>query len=102
MELLYKIFGIVHIIVCVLLIIFILLQKGTGDGLFTSSNSSNPFMSGIEVVNFLSTATKYLGVFFLINTVFLAFLSVKIANKNKVVVEESYEQQRPLVPVGSK
>lgn len=101
MELLYSILSTVHIIVCVLLILFILLQKGTGDGLFTSS-SSNSFMSGVEVVSILSKLTKYLGIFFLVNTLILATLSVRISNKNKVVIEVPAQQEKTAVPVGSK
>ena len=101
MELLYSILSTVHIIVCVLLILFILLQKGTGDGLFTSS-SSNSFMSGVEVVSILSKLTKYLGIFFLVNTLILATLSVRISNKNKVVIEAPIQQEKTAVPVGSK
>ena len=71
MELLYSILSTIHIFVCVLLILFILLQKGTGDGLFTTSSGGNPFMSGVEVVTFLGKITKYLGIFFLLNTLFL-------------------------------
>jgi protein translocase SecG subunit len=102
MELLYSILSTIHIFVCVLLIIFILFQKGTGDGLFTSSSGANPFMSGVEVVTLLGKVTKYLGIFFLLNTLFLASLSVKISNKNKVVIVEDVKQQKTAVPLGSK
>ena len=85
MELLYSILSTLHIFVCVILIILILLQKTTGSGLFTSSSSSNPFMSGVEVTTALSVMTKYLGIFFLLNTLFLGALSVKISNQNKVI-----------------
>jgi protein translocase SecG subunit len=101
MELIYTILGGAHIGTCLMLILFILLQKGTGDGLFTSSNSGNPFMSGIEIANLLGTLTKYLGAFFLINTLFLAALSVRIANKNKVITEEDKKIESSSVPVGS-
>jgi protein translocase SecG subunit len=102
MELLYNILSTMHIVVCVLLVFFILTQKGTGDGLFTTSSGSNPFMSGVEVASFLSKATKYLGIFFLINTLVLASLSVKIANKNKVIIEEDVKMQKNNIPLGSK
>lgn len=101
MELIYTILGGAHIGACLLLIIFILLQKGTGDGLFTSSSSTNPFMSGIEIANLLGKLTKFLGVFFLLNTLFLAALSVRIANKNKVIIEENTPIKEVSVPVGS-
>lgn len=102
MEFLYSIFGTIHIVTCLILIIFILLQKGKGDGLFTSSNTGNPFMSGFEVANFLGKTTKYLGIFFLLNTLFLAALSVRIANKNKVIIEEIVQVEKSAVPIGSK
>jgi preprotein translocase subunit SecG len=102
MEFLYSILSTVHIVVCILLILLILLQKGTGDGLFTSSNSANPFMSGMEVATFLSTLTKYLGIFFLINTLVIASLTVKISNKNKILSQPEEEISEKRVPLGSK
>ena len=102
MELLYSILSTLHIIVCVFLIIFVLFQKGTGDGLFTSSGLGNPFMSGIEVATFLGRVTKYMGIFFLINTLILASLSVRISNKNKVVIEEEVKTTKTNIPLGSK
>ena len=102
MELLYSILSTLHIIVCVFLIIFVLFQKGTGDGLFTSSGLGNPFMSGIEVATFLGKVTKYMGIFFLINTLILASLSVRISNKNKVVIEEEVKTTKTNIPLGSK
>ena len=103
MELLYSILSTLHIIVCLFLILFILFQKGTGDGLFTSSNLANPFMSGVEVGAALSKITKYLGVFFLINTLILAALSVRISNKNKIILEpEIANKSQKGVPLGSK
>ncbi len=101
LELLYNIFGIIHIITCFLLIVFVLFQKTTGDGLFAASSGGNSFMSGVEIANFLTVSTKYLGIFFLINTVFLATLSVKISSKTKIVViEEQTENSR--IPSTSK
>jgi protein translocase SecG subunit len=102
MELLYNILSTLHIFACIMLVLFILFQKGTGDGLFTTNSSSNPFMSGVEVVGFLGKVTKFLGAFFLINTLVLASLSVKIANKNKVVVVEAVKEQKSSVPLGTK
>lgn len=98
MELLYSILSTVHIFICLLLIVFILLQKGTGDGLFTSSSSGNPFMSGMEINNFLGSFTKYLGIFFLVNTLIIATLSVKISQNNKTIDEKQVETktQKPL------
>ena len=101
MELLYSILSTVHIFTCVLLVLFILLQKGTGDGLFTSSSSGNPFMSGIEIANFLGSFTKYLGIFFLVNTLVIASLSVKISTKNKTI-EGTAIQIETKKPLGEK
>lgn len=101
MELFYSILSTIHVVICVFLIVFVLFQKGTGDGLFASSNFSNPFMSGVEVGAALSKITKYMGIFFLINTLVLASLSVRISNKNKVVIEEIIPVKTS-VPIGSK
>lgn len=101
MELLYNILSTIHIFTCVLLVFFIMLQKGTGDGLFTSSSGGNPFMSGIEVANFLSTFTKYLGIFFVINTLVIASLSVKISNKNRTIQSPEVQTQTKK-PLGEK
>ena len=104
MELLYTILSTVHVFACFLLIFFILFQKGAGNGLFTTSAYSNSFMSGTEVANTVSTITKYLGIFFVINTLLLASLSVKISNQNKVLVEIKPQEQTSTkgIPTSSK
>lgn len=104
MELAYTILSTIHIIVCFLLMFFILFQKGSGDGLFTTSAYSNSFMSGIEVANTVSTITKYLGIFFVVNTLLLASLSVKISTKNKILIENEVKQEstKTGIPIGSK
>jgi protein translocase SecG subunit len=102
MELFYNILSTLHIIACVLLIICVLFQKGTGDGLFTSSGMGNPFMSGLEVASALGKITKYLGIFFLVNTLILAAISVRISNKNKVILIDETSIQETKIPLGSK
>jgi preprotein translocase subunit SecG len=57
------------------------MQKTTGNGLFTSSQS-NPFMSGNEMTNFITKLTIVFVAIFFINTLILAKLSY-ITSKEK-------------------
>lgn len=73
----FNIFVIIHVITCVLLIIAVLMQSSKGGGLSGAFGGmgSQAIMGGREAATFLSRATTYLAVIFMVTSLSLAFLS---------------------------
>ena len=80
----------VHVVISVLIILLVLLQKTTGNGLFTSSQT-NVFMSGADVASFVTKLTATLIAIFFINTLALAKVSFSINNEKSIVSEQQIE-----------
>lgn len=87
-----KMLGIVitiHIIACIGLIFFILIQSGRGGGLIDSFSSAESIF-GTKTNTFLTKTTTILAVVFFITCLLLAFLSVQ---QNKSIVERQVKKQ---------
>jgi len=73
----------IHIIVCIGLIFFILIQSGKGGGLIDSFSSAESIF-GSKTNTFLTKTTTGLAITFFITCLLLAFFSVQ---QNKSIVE---------------
>lgn len=77
---LYNIIQAAHILVCVVLIVVVLLQSSKGGGLagaFGGGGGDQTVFGGHETATFLSKATTYLAVAFMVLSLALAFLASK-------------------------
>ncbi len=83
----------IHVIVCVLLIVLILIQRGRGGGL-AESFSDVESMFGTKTNTFLTRTTAVLSVLFFITCLSLAVLSVK---QSRSLMKDAKSQT---VPVG--
>ena len=74
---LFNIFVIIHIVTCVLLIVAVLMQSSKGGGLSGAfgGGGGQAILGGRETATFLSKATTYLAVIFMVTSLSLAFLS---------------------------
>ncbi len=74
---LFNLVVIVHLIVCFLLILVVLMQSSKGGGLSGAfgGGGGQAIMGGRETASFLSKATTYLAIVFMITSLSLAFLS---------------------------
>lgn len=79
----------IHIIVCIGLIFFILIQSGKGGGLIETFSSAESIL-GSKTNTFLTKATTVLAVTFFITCLLLAFMSVQ---QNKSIVEQQVRKQ---------
>jgi len=79
----------IHIIACIGLIFFILIQSGRGGGLIDSFSSAESIF-GTKTNTFLTKTTTILAVVFFITCLLLAFLSVQ---QNKSIVERQVKKQ---------
>lgn len=78
-----------HIIACVGLIFFILIQSGRGGGLIQSFSSAESIF-GTKTNTFLTKTTTVLAITFFITCLSLAFLSIQ---QNKSIVEGRVKKQ---------
>ena len=74
---LFNIFVIGHVITCFLLIVAVLMQSSKGGGLSGAfgGGGGEAMFGGRETATFLSRATTYLAVVFMVTSLSLAFLS---------------------------
>jgi preprotein translocase subunit SecG len=93
---LFSIFVIIHVITCVLLIIAVLMQSSKGGGLSGAFGGmgSQAIMGGREAATFLSKATTYLAVIFMVTSLSLAFLSANRGGaEQESVLKKAAERQ---------
>ncbi len=81
----------IHLIIALLLVVVILLQKTSTDGLSGIGGSGNNMglMSGRSAANFLTRTTIVLGVIFFANALMLANLSSKSHKSISSKIEKS-------------
>jgi preprotein translocase subunit SecG len=74
---LFNVFVIIHLIACFLLIVVVLMQSSKGGGLSGAfgGGGGEAMFGGRETATFMSKATTYLAVIFMVTSLSLAFLS---------------------------
>jgi len=92
MAFLYPLLVIIHVLVCVALIIVVLLQSSKGEGLagaFGGGGLSGAVFGGRGAATFLSKATSFLAIGFMVSSITLAFLSFSVSGggTNSGVIE---------------
>jgi preprotein translocase subunit SecG len=94
----WGILTVLHILVSVLMIMIILLQRGKGAemGAAFGSGYSQTLFGSAGPVGFLNKLTTMVAVFFMLTSLFLAFLSDRIPTQS--LVEEAPQQEAPFVP----
>jgi len=85
----------IHILVCLGLVVTVLLQSGKGGGLagaFGGSGGAGAAFGGRTTATFLTKATRYLAVVFMLTSLSLAFV-VRSRNTSGAVLEGLQGQQ---------
>jgi preprotein translocase subunit SecG len=74
---LFNVFVIIHVVTCFLLIVAVLMQSSKGGGLSGAfgGGGGQAILGGRETATFLSKATTYLAIIFMVTSLSLAFLS---------------------------
>jgi preprotein translocase subunit SecG len=106
MAFLYPLLIVVHILICASLIIVVLLQSAKGEGLagaFGGGGLSGAVFGGRGAATFLSKATSYLAICFMLSSVGLTFVSlgVKGSTQSSGVIQNlktGQSQQLPQAP----
>jgi len=82
---LFDVLVIFHVIICILLIIVVLMQSSKGGGLSASfgGGGGQTLFGGREAATFLSKATTYLAVIFMVSSLSLALLSAGRGTKQQ-------------------
>jgi preprotein translocase subunit SecG len=92
-----------HVLVCVVLILVVLLQSSKGGGLAGAfgGGGGQTMFGGQETASFLSRATTYLAVTFMVLALLLAFLSARRTSPGtRSIVREAAQQQTNVIPSG--
>jgi preprotein translocase subunit SecG len=93
----------IHVLVCIVLIIVVLMQSSKGGGLagaFGGGGDQTVF-GGHETATFLSKATTYLAVGFMVLSLVLAFLAAKRSDTGpESAIRQSLQQQGNVIPRG--
>ena len=79
----------IHVIVCIGLIFFVLIQSGKGGGLIESFSSAESIF-GTKTNTFITKTTTILAITFFITCLGLAFFSIQ---QNKSIVERGIKKQ---------
>jgi preprotein translocase subunit SecG len=99
----YTILQAVHIIVCIVLIVVVLMQSSKGGGLagaFGGGGDQTVF-GGRETATFLSKATTYLAVAFMILSLSLAFLASKRGpDRPESAIRQAVRREGDVIPRG--
>ena len=95
----YSIFIVIHVLICILMVVGILMQASKGKGLAGAFGGAGGMASGIlgarGTATFLSKATTYLSVAFFVNCIILSLLSRTIIAQRSAVQEATSEYQSP-------
>ena len=93
----------IHILVCIVLIVVVLMQSSKGGGLagaFGGGGDQTVF-GGHETATFLSKATTYLAVAFMLLSLMLAFLTSKRSTaRPESAIRQAIEQEGNIIPRG--
>lgn len=88
----FTLFIMIHVVICVLLIIVVLMQSAKGEGLagaFGGGALSGAVFGGRGAASFLSKATTYLAVFFMVSCLGLSLMSAGRSGTSEVLPGES-------------
>jgi preprotein translocase subunit SecG len=99
----YSILQAVHILVCIVLIIVVLMQSSKGGGLagaFGGGGDQTVF-GGRETATFLSKATTYLAVGFMVLSLSLAFLASRRGpDRPESAIRQAVQRESNVIPRG--
>ncbi|MFH1701639.1 MAG: preprotein translocase subunit SecG [Candidatus Zixiibacteriota bacterium] len=88
----FALFIVIHVIICVLLVIVVLMQSSKGEGLagaFGGGALSGAVFGGRGAASFLSKATTFLAVFFMISCLGLSLMSAGRGGSTAVLPGDS-------------
>ncbi|MFH1754113.1 MAG: preprotein translocase subunit SecG [Candidatus Latescibacterota bacterium] len=101
---LFKVILVFHVIICFALIVVVLLQSSKGGGLagaFGGGGGGQTMFGGHETATFLSKATTYLAVLFMVLSLVLAFLSSRRgAAQTDSIVRRAASTSHDVIPRG--
>jgi len=102
MAILFPFLIVIHILICIFLIIVVLLQSSKGEGLagaFGGGGLTGAVFGGRGAATFLSKATSFLAVGFMITSIGLTLLSLAVRQQGgSGVIENLQSGQQGTVP----
>ena len=95
----FTFFMVIHVIVCISLILVVLLQSGRGGGLagaFGGGGGSQAFFGTRGAATFLSKATAWLAIAFMVMSILLAVLSSRSGGAGGGLLQERARRNAPV------
>jgi protein translocase SecG subunit len=93
MESFYNLLSIIHIFLCLVLLVLVIFQKSTSDGLISTNKISA--LTGNESANFVIKVTSVIAAMFIINTILIAAIGMKISKANRLVLPQNQAIETP-------
>ena len=91
---------VLQVIITVSMIIVILIQRTSSDGMAGLAGGGNSIMSGRASANLLTRITSILAAAFIINSLLMAAMTARFSSNEKSIIDEiAPEKQAPAVPL---
>ena len=100
----FAFFVVIHILICVALILTVLLQSGKGGGLagaFGAGGTAQTLFGGRGAATFLSKATSWLAVAFMVMSILLAVMSSRGRVKGEGLLQQRARERAAALPPSS-
>lgn len=100
----FAFFVVIHLMICVALILTVLLQSGKGGGLagaFGAGGTAQTLFGGRGAATFLSKATSWLAVAFMVMSILLAVLSSRGHVKGGGLLQQRARERAAALPPSS-
>lgn len=91
---------VLQVIVTVSMVVVILIQRSSADGMAGLAGGGNSLMSGRASANLLTKTTSILAAIFIINSLTMATISARSSKSEKSIIDHiNIEQQAPAAPL---
>ena len=100
----FAFFVVIHVLICIALVLTVLLQSGKGGGLagaFGAGGTAQTLFGGRGAATFLSKATSWLAVAFMVMSILLAVLSSRGRVKGGGLLQQRARERAAALPPSS-
>ena len=96
----FKVLLVIHVMVALALIVIVLVQRTSSDGMGLSGNSSSNFLSGRMAANFMTRTTSLLAIAFILTSLGLGIITTRNHTANSSLVDK-IQSAPATAPVGT-
>jgi len=97
----FKVLLVIHVMVALALIVIVLVQRTSSDGMGLSGGSSNNFLSGRTAANFVTRTTSMLALAFILTSLGLGIITARNHTSNNSLVDKIKAAPASTAPISS-